>query len=59
MRRGSGVVEPDRRETMAIAIAGVYLLVDPMPQPGLTAERVVLREAGCHFRFVAAGALSI
>lgn len=49
-RRGDGalgcaVVDLDRPETVAAAIAGVDLVVDPVPHPGLTAERVVLREA--------------
>jgi hypothetical protein len=50
-RRGDGalgcaVVDLGRPETVAAAIAGVDLVVDPVPHPGLTAERVVLREGG-------------
>jgi NAD(P)-dependent dehydrogenase (short-subunit alcohol dehydrogenase family) len=44
--RGSTVVDLDRPETVAAAIAGVDLVVDPVPHPELTAERVVLREGG-------------
>src|SRR5215208_5673711 len=44
--RGSTVVDLDRPETVAAAIAGVDLVVDPVPHPVLTAERVVLREGG-------------
>lgn len=36
----------DRPETVAAAIAGVDPVVDPVPHPELTAERVVLREGG-------------
>jgi hypothetical protein len=43
---GSSVVELDRPETVAAAIAGVDLVVDPVPHPELAAERVVLREGG-------------
>jgi hypothetical protein len=51
VRRGDGardstVVDLDRPETVAPASAGVDLVVDPVPHPGLTAERVVLREGG-------------
>ncbi len=51
VRRGDGtsrfrLVDLDRAETVAVAIAGVDLVVDPVPHPGLTAERVVLREGG-------------
>jgi hypothetical protein len=42
----STIVDLDRPETVAAAIAGVDLVVDPVPHPGLTAERVVLREGG-------------
>jgi hypothetical protein len=42
----STVVDLDRPETVAPASAGVDLVVDPVPHPGLTAERVVLREGG-------------
>jgi NAD dependent epimerase/dehydratase family len=42
--RGFIVVDLDRPETVAAAIAGVDLVVDPVPHPELTAERVVLRE---------------
>jgi hypothetical protein len=44
--RGSTVVDLDRSETVAAAIAGVDLVVDPVPHAGLSAERVVLREGG-------------
>jgi NAD dependent epimerase/dehydratase family len=44
--RGSTVVDLDRPETVAAAVAGVDLVVDPVPHPELTAERVVLREGG-------------
>jgi NAD(P)-dependent dehydrogenase (short-subunit alcohol dehydrogenase family) len=44
--RGSTVVDLDRPETVAGAIAGVDLVVDPVPHPELTPERVVLREGG-------------
>lgn len=44
--RGSTVVDLDRPETVAAAIAAVDLVVDPVPHPELTAERVVLREGG-------------
>jgi hypothetical protein len=44
--RGFTVVDLDRPETVAAAIAGVDLVVDPVPHPELTAERVVLREGG-------------
>jgi hypothetical protein len=57
--RGSTVVDLDRPETVAAAIAGVDLVVDPVPHPELTAERVVLREGGAlidvSMRPVAAG----
>jgi hypothetical protein len=43
---GSMVVDLDRPETVAAAIACVDLVVDPVPHPELTAERVVLREGG-------------
>jgi hypothetical protein len=43
---GSTVIDLDRPETVAAAIAGVDLVVDPVPHPELTAERVVLREGG-------------
>ena len=43
---GATVVDLDRPETVAAALAGVDLVVDPVPHPGLTAERVVLREGG-------------
>jgi NAD dependent epimerase/dehydratase family len=43
---GSNVVDLDRPETVAAATAGVDLVVDPVPHPQLTAERVVLREGG-------------
>jgi NAD(P)-dependent dehydrogenase (short-subunit alcohol dehydrogenase family) len=51
VRRGDGardstVVDLDRPETVAAASARVDLVVDPAPHPGLTAERVVLREGG-------------
>jgi hypothetical protein len=51
VRRGDGaggtrVVDLDRPETVAAAIVGVDLVVDPVPHPGLTAARVVLREGG-------------
>lgn len=36
----------DRPETVAAAVAGVDLVVDPVPHPGLTAEHVVLRDGG-------------
>src|SRR5215216_1787636 len=44
--RGSTVVDLDRPETVAAAIAGVDLVVNPVPHPELTAERAVLREGG-------------
>lgn len=44
--RGGAVVDLDRPETVAVAIAGVDLVVDPVPHPELSAERVVLREGG-------------
>ena len=44
--RGGTAVDLDRPETVAAAIADVDLVVDPVPHPGLTAERVVLREGG-------------
>jgi dTDP-4-dehydrorhamnose reductase len=43
--RGSIVADLDRPEAVAVAIAGVDLVVDPVPHPGLTAERVVRRFA--------------
>jgi hypothetical protein len=43
---GSTVVDLDRPETVAAAVAGVDLVVDPVPHPDLTAERLVLREGG-------------
>jgi hypothetical protein len=39
-------VDLDRSEIVAAAIAGVDLVLDPVPHPGLTAEHVVLREGG-------------
>jgi hypothetical protein len=39
-------VDLDRPETVAAAIAGVDLVVDPVPHPELAAERLVLREGG-------------
>ncbi len=44
--RGSTFVDLDRPETVAAAIARVDLVVDAVPHPELTAERVVLREGG-------------
>jgi NAD(P)-dependent dehydrogenase (short-subunit alcohol dehydrogenase family) len=44
--RGDTLVDLDRPETVAAAIAGVDLVVDPVPHPELAAERVVLREGG-------------
>ena len=44
--RGCTVVDLDRSEIVAAAIAGVDLVLDPVPHPGLTAEHVVLREGG-------------
>jgi hypothetical protein len=44
--RGSTVVDLDRPETVAAAVASVDLVVDPVPHPELAAERVVLREGG-------------
>jgi dTDP-4-dehydrorhamnose reductase len=46
VRRGDGapgcrVVDLDRSETVAAAIAGVDLVVNAVPHSGLTAERVV------------------
>jgi NAD(P)-dependent dehydrogenase (short-subunit alcohol dehydrogenase family) len=51
VRRGDGArdwtaVDLDQPETVAAAIAGVDLVLDPVPHPGLTAEHVVLREGG-------------
>jgi NAD(P)-dependent dehydrogenase (short-subunit alcohol dehydrogenase family) len=51
VRRGDGargfiLADLDRPETVAAAISGVDLVVDPVPHPELTAERVVLREGG-------------
>src|SRR5918994_715282 len=43
---GSAFVDLDRAETVAAAIAGVDLVVDTVPHPGLTAERAVLRAGG-------------
>jgi hypothetical protein len=43
---GSAIVDLERPETVAAAIAGVDLVVDPVPHPELTAERVALREGG-------------
>src|ERR687898_1488750 len=43
---GSAFVDLDRAETVAAAIAGVDLVVDPVPHPELTVERAVLREGG-------------
>jgi hypothetical protein len=43
---GSIVVDLDRPETVSAAIAGVDLVVDPVPHPDLIAERLVLREGG-------------
>jgi NAD(P)-dependent dehydrogenase (short-subunit alcohol dehydrogenase family) len=42
----SAVVDLDRPETVAESLAGVDLVVDPVPHPGLVPERVVLREGG-------------
>ena len=44
--RGCAPVDLDLSGSVAAAIAGVDLVVDPVPHPGLTAERVVLREGG-------------
>lgn len=44
--RGLMVVDLERPETVAAAIAGVDLVLDTVPHPELTAERVVLREGG-------------
>jgi NAD(P)-dependent dehydrogenase (short-subunit alcohol dehydrogenase family) len=44
--RGPTVVDLERSETVAAAIAGVDLVLDTVPHPELTAERVVLREGG-------------
>jgi NAD(P)-dependent dehydrogenase (short-subunit alcohol dehydrogenase family) len=44
--RGCTPVDLDRSDTVAAAIAGVDLVLDPVPHPGLTAERAVLREGG-------------
>jgi hypothetical protein len=44
--RGSTVVNLDRPGTVAAAVADVDVVVDPVPHPQLTAERVVLREGG-------------
>ena len=44
--RGWAAVDLDQPETVAAAIAGVDLVVDPVPHPGLTPEHVVLREGG-------------
>ena len=38
---GDTVVDLDRPETVAAALAGVDLVVDPVPHPGLTAERKI------------------
>jgi NAD(P)-dependent dehydrogenase (short-subunit alcohol dehydrogenase family) len=51
VRRGDGApglttVDLDRPETVAAAIAGVDLVVDPVPHPELTAQRAVLRDGG-------------
>jgi NAD(P)-dependent dehydrogenase (short-subunit alcohol dehydrogenase family) len=43
---GATVIDLDRPETVAAALAGVDLVVDPVPHPGLVPERVVLREGG-------------
>jgi saccharopine dehydrogenase-like NADP-dependent oxidoreductase len=43
---GSAFVDLDRAETVAAAIAGVDLVVDPVPHPELTVERAVLRAGG-------------
>jgi NAD dependent epimerase/dehydratase family len=43
---GSTVVDLDRPETVAAAVAGVDLVVDPVPHPDLSAERLVLRGGG-------------
>jgi hypothetical protein len=40
----------DRAETVAAAIAGVDLVVDPVPHPELTVERAVLRAGGGSIR---------
>jgi NAD dependent epimerase/dehydratase family len=45
-RRGATVVDLDRPETVAAVIADVDMVVDPVPHPELTAERVVLRQGG-------------
>jgi hypothetical protein len=39
-------VDLDWPETVTAAIAGVDLVVDPVPHPALTAERAVLRDGG-------------
>jgi hypothetical protein len=43
---GARVVDLDRPDTVAAAIVGVDLVVDPVPHPGLAAERAVLRDGG-------------
>jgi NAD(P)-dependent dehydrogenase (short-subunit alcohol dehydrogenase family) len=50
-RRGDGgraarIVDLDRPETVATAIAGIDLVVDAVPHAGLVPERAVLREGG-------------
>lgn len=40
------VVDLDRPETVAAAIVGVDLVVDPVPHPALTPERAVLSQGG-------------
>src|ERR687898_3663915 len=47
---GSAFVDLDRAETVAAAIAGVDLVVDPVPHPELTVERAVLRAGGGSIR---------
>jgi hypothetical protein len=49
---GSTVVDLDRPETVPAAPAGVDLVVDPVPHPGLKAEAVVLRDGGRAYRCV-------
>ena len=43
---GFRLVDLDRPETLESAIAGMDVVVDPVPHPGLTAERAVLRDGG-------------
>jgi NAD(P)-dependent dehydrogenase (short-subunit alcohol dehydrogenase family) len=40
------LVDLDRPETVAEAIADVDLVIDPVPHPDMTPERIVLREGG-------------